>query len=144
MKKISIISLLILSGIVGFFFSWHQYQRPIPEPITDFGLPPDVQLIKTSHSPVTFVSQLKGDPDAGRKIFKEFCASCHSQQPLIDVPAPRIGDKKAWGKLRKIGIDNLLKITTSGVAAMPARGGCFECSDDQLRQAIQYILQESR
>jgi len=37
-------------------------------------------------------------------------------------------------------MDTLLKMTIQGVGAMPARGGCFECSDGQLKEAIIYML----
>ena len=82
-------------------------------------------------------------PDAGRKIFKEFCATCHAEQPLIDIRAPRIGDKAIWSALSKQGFATLLKVTIEGRGAMPARGGCFECSDAQLTETIQYILKNS-
>jgi cytochrome c5 len=62
---------------------------------------------------------------------------------VIDVNAPRLGDKKAWLMRQKLGLTNLLKITVNGKGAMPARGGCFECSDKQLLMAIQYILNNS-
>lgn len=135
---IFIILLLVASGLLGFVFSLYVH-KSVPEPES-----PAVETIQTFHYPALFVKQLKGDPDAGRKIFKEFCAACHDKNPLIDVPAPRIGDKKAWKTRRQFGINTLLKITNNGVGAMPARGGCFECSDEQLRETIQYILNNSQ
>jgi cytochrome c5 len=89
------------------------------------------------------VKQLIGDPLAGKKIFREFCASCHDDHPRIDVPAPRLHDQKTWQLRQKMGENSLLQITINGMGAMPARGGCFECSDAQLRETIRYILQES-
>jgi cytochrome c5 len=138
MKKTYIIVLLIVSGILGFVASYysHRYINPTSSA-------PDVPVIQTFHYPATFVNQLKHDPDAGRKIFKEFCATCHDKKPLIDIRAPRIGDKAAWKVRRKMGMPALLNITIIGVGAMPSRGGCFECSDQQLRETIQYILNHS-
>lgn len=127
-----IILLFLFSGLLGFSLSWYIH-RPNPE----------VPVIETYHYPASFVKQLKGDPLAGKKIFKEFCTTCHGRQPIIDIPAPRIGDQKIWQALDTIGVDNLLKITVTGKGAMPARGGCFECSDDQLRATIVYMLNES-
>ena len=132
-KKILIIAILLLSGLLGFFLSLYLHQSPQKKST-------DIQLIETFHYPALFVKQLSGDPNAGRKIFKEFCSACHSKQPSIDIHAPRIGDKKAWDIRRKMGMDLLLKMTINGVGAMPARGGCFECSDQQLRETIRYIL----
>jgi cytochrome c5 len=136
MKKIFIILIFLLSGLIGFLTSLY-FHRDIEEQQSD------TQLIQTFHYPALFVKQLAGDPHAGEKIFKEFCVSCHGKQPLIDVHAPKLGDKAAWSVRRKMGMPALLNITITGVGAMPARGGCFECSDEQLRETIQYIFSES-
>lgn len=124
----------LLSGASGLLLSLYQHPNVSLNEVTH---------IQTFHYPASFVQQLHHDPQAGKKIFKEFCSACHSPQPTIDVPAPRIGDKKAWREKRLWGVDALLAITIRGVGAMPARGGCFECSDDQLRQTIEYILNKS-
>ncbi len=140
-RVILIICVLMLSGLIGFFISLYQHNsNDIPRPN---GVNGDVQLIETFHYPSLFVKQLKGDPHAGEKIFKQFCTSCHGNPPIIDIKAPRIGDKKAWKIRQQMGMPTLMKITTTGVGAMPARGGCFECSDKQLQETIQYILKES-
>ncbi len=123
--------LLFASGMAGFFFAFYQDKQKLQNHAT--------LTIQNSHTPLSFVEQIKGDPDAGRKIFKEFCAACHDKKPLIDINAPRKGDKKTWENLRRRGMDQLLKITIQGIKAMPARGGCFECSDEQLREAIEYL-----
>lgn len=131
MKRI--IFLFMASGALGLAVSLYVHQNSS-----------DVTQMQTFHSPARFVKQIQGDKDAGRKIFKEFCAACHAKEPSIDIEAPRIGDKKAWENRHKLGISALLKITINGAGAMPARGGCFECSDEQLREAIDYILINSR
>lgn len=140
MKKtshhIAIIFVFLLSGIAGFGF-YHYTHLEKSQEIRD------VPTIQTFHYPSLFVQQLAGDPLAGKKIFKEFCATCHGNPPIIDIHAPRIGDKKAWELRRQLGMKVLLKITSNGTGAMPARGGCFECSDQQLRETINYILENS-
>jgi cytochrome c5 len=128
-QTLAIVLVLLGSGALGFFLSWHHYQ-PLPADST----------MQTFHYPTLFVSQLKGDPHAGEKIFKEYCVSCHVANPVIEVNAPAIGDEKAWHFRRQLGMNTLLKITIDGVGAMPARGGCFECSDEQLRATIAYML----
>lgn len=133
--KIISILLLAISGLLGFVLSLYVHGTRIPQ---------EPQVIQTFHYPATFVKQLHGDSKAGEKIFKEFCGACHNKKPVIDIHAPRIGDKKIWQGLQQVGMSTLLNITIKGAGAMPARGGCFECSDEQLRSAIQYILDESK
>jgi len=103
----------------------------------------DDRVIETFHYPALFVKGLEGDKQAGMKIFHEFCSACHAAKPLIDIKAPHIGDEKVWQGLSGLGIDKLLAITVNGAGAMPARGGCFECSDAQLKATIQYMLKTS-
>ncbi|EKD55218.1 MAG: Cytochrome c5 [uncultured bacterium] len=129
-----IILLFILSGALGFVFSLYRYESHHEEV---------VQQIETFHYPVLFVKQLTGDPHAGKKIFKQFCASCHGNPALIDINAPHIGDREAWKLRRKMGMKSLMEMTINGAGAMPARGGCFECSDAQLREAVHYMLNQS-
>lgn len=131
-KNLMIIFILACSGVSGFLVSlWTHRNVFIP------------QTIPTFHYPERLALELAHDPEAGKKIFTEFCATCHAKKPMIDIRAPRIGDKKIWRALKKNGIPSLLNITIQGINAMPARGGCFECSDDELKAAIQYILDNS-
>ncbi len=128
MKKSLIIFIFALSGISGFILSFYLHRDK------------NIRTIETYHYPATFVKQLENDPEAGKKIFLEFCAACHSENPPVDVNAPRIFDVKRWKTYRDLKMPVLLNLTIQGNGAMPARGGCFECSDQQLEMAIRYIL----
>jgi len=96
-----------------------------------------------THNPEMFIKSIQGDPKAGVKVYNRFCATCHAQDPVIDMGAPTIGVVKDWKVRMKIGVDGLLKVTENGVNNMPARGGCFECSDKMLKEAILYMLPKS-
>ncbi len=122
-----------LSGLLGFSLSLYVHGK--------FNGPVHLARLQEFHFPATLVKQLEKDPKAGEKIFKEYYTSCHGKKPIIPIPAPLIGDKKAWNNADPAA---LLKTTIEGKGAMPARGGCFECSDKQIQQAIQYILNNSK
>jgi cytochrome c5 len=124
--------LLIVSGALGFIFSLYTHRAPLDDN--------EVQSVQVFHYPALFVRQLRFDPEAGKKIYKEFCVSCHAKNPIIDVKAPHAGAEQDWRRLR--GRHDLLKRTIHGVGAMPARGGCFECSDAQIQLAIDYMLKK--
>jgi cytochrome c5 len=125
-----VIVLLLISGVSGFILSLHMYAAPVDAI--------DTQRVQEYHYPTTFVDQLKGDPQAGLKIYKQYCVSCHAKNPVLNLNAPLVGDKTEW-RLRTRR-KNLLQRTLHGVGAMPARGGCFECSDAQIQAAIDYML----
>ena len=136
-KHIFIFFALLLSGILGLIFSMYMHGG-------SFSRSTAVHTIQTFHYPALFVKQIQNDPEAGKKIFQEFCSACHASEPRIDVHAPRIGVASDWKFRRQMGMPVLLKITINGIGAMPARGGCFECNDEQLQMTIQYILDQTK
>lgn len=138
-KKITIAFILLLSAAAGLMTSIHDQQSATTTSVAAN----TVEISQVAHYPLTFVAQLKNDPGAGRKIFKEYCASCHAAHPLIPVHAPAIGNKNDWARFSKMSLDQLFKLAAQGYGAMPARGGCFECSDAQLKLAIEYLLHPS-
>ena len=72
---------------------------------------------------------------SGDAIYNQYCTVCHSIG-LLD--APKTGDTAAWQARADAagGIDGLLKISISGINAMPPKGTCSDCTDDELMSAI--------
>ncbi|WP_426143884.1 c-type cytochrome [Pseudomonas sp. DWP3-1-2] len=69
-------------------------------------------------------------------VIAKHCNACHSTGLL---GAPKIGDAAAW-KTRadaQGGLDGLLAKAITGINAMPPKGTCADCSDDELKGAIQ-------
>ena len=93
-----------------------------------------------SHHPEEFLQSIKGKPDEGQQIVVHFCSTCHAEKPMINLGAPRIGHASDWELRLKQGLKVLLAHTAEGYHAMPARGGCFECSDEQLKKAIKEMV----
>ncbi|KTC93091.1 MULTISPECIES: c-type cytochrome [Legionella] len=98
--------------------------------------------LAANHHPQEFLQSIKGTKDEGAQIVKHFCSSCHAEKPLIPLGAPRVGNENDWTPRVKNGIKSLFKHTEEGFNAMPARGGCFECSDEQLVLALIAMLPE--
>ncbi len=79
-----------------------------------------------------------GSPHPGEATYLRFCASCHAQGR---GGAPRVGDP-IWDDIAKQGRDALLDTVKAGVPpGMPAKGMCRRCSDQELRDAIDYLLE---
>lgn len=93
-----------------------------------------------SHRPQDFLSNIKGTNYEGAQIYTHFCSTCHAQKPLILLGAPRYRDENDWSGRIKQDIKLLFLHTTEGFNAMPARGGCFECTDEQLILALVEML----
>lgn len=74
-------------------------------------------------------------------LYKRTCFVCHDTGA---TGAPRIGDKAAWEPRIRKGIAALKKSTFDGLAAMPPRGTCGECSDKELEEVVHYMIEKSR
>lgn len=135
-QRILVLFTLLLSGLAGLSLSLYTHRN-------DHTMQDHRALRQSLHYPVIFVKQLAADPHAPQKIFNQFCANCHASKPLIDTPAPRISQHQTWQALSRLGTDKLLMITIKGQGAMPARGGCFECSDAQLRASIEWMQRKA-
>ena len=80
-------------------------------------------------------------PHPGEKIYQQYCFSCHT--PGVSG-APKLGDAEQWAPRIAKGRELLLKTTIDGIPpAMPARGLCSDCTDEQLMDAIDYMIEES-
>lgn len=78
-------------------------------------------------------------PADGRMIFQTFCHACHT---MGIAGAPKLGDKAAWKPRIAKGGDALLSSVKNGLNAMPPNGACANCSDDQLRLVIEYMVEQ--
>ena len=58
--------------------------------------------------------------------------------------APKVGDKEAWAPRIATGKDALLASAIKGKNAMPPKGTCMECSDDDLAAVIDYMTSKSQ
>lgn len=80
------------------------------------------------------------DDATGKAVYEKSCAVCHKAGI---AGAPKTGDKAAWAALNAKGIDALTAVAISGKGAMPAKGGNPSLSDDEVRAAVEYMVEES-
>ncbi|RMG36197.1 MAG: hypothetical protein D6720_05575 [Gammaproteobacteria bacterium] len=80
-------------------------------------------------------------PRSGKEVVSAVCGACHATGALN---APKIGSADAWQPRFDAngGLDGLVKSAIAGKGAMPPRGG-GNISDEELRNAITYMLEES-
>ncbi len=98
----------------------------------------------SSHHPQDFLHRIHGAPNEGSAIVEHFCNACHANPPLIPLDAPRIGVPADWRPRLSHGFVLLFQHVRDGFHAMPARGGCFECSDEQLSLALAAMLPKTK
>lgn len=76
-------------------------------------------------------------PRSGEELYNGTCAGCHASGVL---GAPKFGDAGDWAPRLEKGVDGLTTSAINGLNAMPPRGGCANCSDDEMRGAVEYMV----
>ena len=84
----------------------------------------------------TNLSEAAG-PRSGEKIYNTYCVACHATGA---AGAPLKGDANAWQARVAQGPEILLKHAITGFNAMPARGTCADCSDDEIAATVEFLI----
>jgi cytochrome c5 len=58
--------------------------------------------------------------------------------------APKLGDKEAWAPRIAKGQESLYSVAIKGEGAMPAKGGNAALSDDEVKAAVDHMVEESK
>ena len=82
-----------------------------------------------------------GDVKAGEAVFNHACKFCHG---VGRMGAPRVGDKAAWSERIKQGESKLTDHAFLGYRNMPARGDCNTCNDQDIVNAVAYMVNISK
>ena len=77
----------------------------------------------------------------GKKVYSKVCIACH----MTGVAgAPALKNKTRWTEIAAKGMKQLhhdaIKGFTGKYGVMPARGSCTDCSDQDLYDAVSYML----
>lgn len=73
---------------------------------------------------------------SGEQVYKSICMSCH--MPGV-AGAPKPGDATAWNARYDGDLEQLLAGAKRGKNVMPPKGSCGNCTDDELRAAINFM-----
>jgi len=76
-------------------------------------------------------------PRDAETIYNTYCMVCHATGVS---EAPIFGNAEQWEPRLAKGMDVLYASGINGLApGMPARGMCFDCSDDDIRAVVDYM-----
>lgn len=87
----------------------------------------------------TVATPAKKEP--GEETYEQYCIVCHKDGL---AGAPKFRNEQDW-KPRLAGrtLSDLVASSIKGLNAMPTKGTCFKCSEDDLNAAISYMLPRS-
>ena len=89
---------------------------------------------------VTAADVAKHNVANGKAVYDANCAACHASGIL---KAPKTGVKADWAARLPQGMDTMIKKSIDGYTAagsMPARGGNADLTDQQVSDAVAYMV----
>lgn len=87
------------------------------------------------------VASAGGGAKSAEDIYNSNCMACHATGA---AGAPKMGDVAAWSERMDKGIDQVYAHAINGFNAMPAKGLCMTCSDDDVKAVVDYIVENSK
>lgn len=76
------------------------------------------------------------------EVYTAKCSLCHGAGVL---GAPKFGDASAWKtRLAERKIEGLVANAIKGFNSMPPKGTCADCSDDEIKGAVKYMLDKAK
>ena len=77
--------------------------------------------------------------DDAKVIYERGCAACHSEGV---AGAPMLGNKNQWSNRSLKGVEKLTQNAWDGIGGMPSKGLCQTCSFEEIKLAVQYMLEK--
>ena len=74
---------------------------------------------------------------SGEDIYNSKCAGCHNSGVM---GAPKYAALADWSSRIDLGLDKLTASAIAGKGGMPARGTCMDCTDNEIKVTVQYML----
>ncbi|HRA42683.1 MAG TPA: cytochrome c5 family protein [Gammaproteobacteria bacterium] len=79
--------------------------------------------------------------DVGQQHYEQVCHICHGTGL---AGAPKFGDKADWAPRIADGMATMVKRAIEGYRAMPPKGTCTNCSDDDIKKTVEYMVSHSQ
>ena len=99
------------------------------------------QLCRAGDDCGTATAAAPTEPRSGEEVYNQFCFACHATGV---GGAPKVGIAADWEPRISKGMDALWSTMQNGLNAMPAKGTCMNCSDDELRASMNYLVDQSQ
>ena len=76
---------------------------------------------------------------------QKYMASCFACHSTGAAGAPKVGAGMSaeWEPRLEKGLDAVVQNAINGINTMPAKGLCFDCTDEDLRAIVEYMIESS-
>ena len=135
------IILIILAGKLTSGVSDYKPEEIVLENIKPVGQVYIAGESEPEAAPAAESAMASAGPKSGEEIYNGSCMACHATGA---AGAPKLGDAAVWAPRIATGIDAMLAVAIKGKGAMPPKGLCMACSDEELQGAIEYMVSKSQ
>ena len=98
-----------------------------------------VETPGTAASETAVAADSASPPFDAAVTYQMNCFACHGTGA---AGAPLLGEAEVWEETLVKGMEAVMVNVINGLNAMPARGLCASCSDDDLRALIDYMISQ--
>tara|TARA_B110000467_G_C18328622_1_gene491182 strand:- start:794 stop:1255 length:462 start_codon:yes stop_codon:yes gene_type:complete len=74
---------------------------------------------------------------SGEEIYNSKCAGCHTSGVM---GSPKFASLEDWAPRVDLGLEKLTLSAIAGKGGMPAKGTCMDCTDNDIKITVQYML----
>ena len=101
--------------------------------------PGEAEAAQESAAPMAMAA---AEPAAANAFDVEgtYMANCNACHAAGVANAPKLGDKAAWDARLEKGMDALMVNVMNGINAMPAKGLCMSCTQENLQEIVNYMV----
>jgi len=101
------------------------------------------QVPATASAGAAKSSQAAAEPALadGKSVYEAVCAGCHATGA---AGAPKFADTAAWAPRIGAGSEVLYRSALQGKGTMPPKGGRPDLSEEQVRMAVDYMLEAAQ
>jgi len=97
----------------------------------------------TTTATTTAAADASSESRSGEEVYNAACMACHSTGA---AGAPKYGDAAGWAERIAKGTEALYSGGIDGLpgTGMMAKGGCMNCSDKEVKAAVDYMVAGSQ
>lgn len=105
---------------------------------TDEELIKRIKPVGSVHVAGAVAASASAGPRSGGDIYNSSCIACHGSGVL---GAPKKDDAAGWGPRLENGFDAVWQNAINGIGGMPPMGTCGDCSNDDIKAAIEFMIE---
>ena len=83
------------------------------------------------------LTMASAEPKSGEQVYNQACMACHASGA---AGAPKHRIKADWSARLAAGMETVYANAINGIGAMPAKGLCMTCSDDEIKAAVDHMV----